>query len=510
MIDLGLSDETEGVNPFHFGPVGPDAFVARWNIIKEFAKQVAYGPNSYACIGGRRFGKSSILTVLDYVFLHEKSLAGRLLILRMDPLLHRYTTPSAVFAGLHTLLHHAALAVVERLRHQQPAVQPTPVSNIGYDSAYHAITASNQLHTGNVTAEAFGHALNRVIDALEEIGGPRRVVILIDEMDSFLDMPDHIELFGQLRASIYDGPAHRRLRLVLAGSSRFVQEETRRGSPLWNMLQKEYLIAFDEAGTDDLTARLPELDTTIRQAIWQASGGHPFIATYLLYHLKQHLLRHPDQPLTTAYVDTLVGRFLQTEIDHLNGWSKAIGLTGLQIYGLFVAEDGWLARPTIVQRVSDPKLDITAALNALCYHGFLLPDDAWGHFRRNGLLFRRWYHNEIARLIHELTPREAVQQLMPPFFRDLIVNGPLQAAFGERAVAAGAIKDSTVVTGNKNRVQQAIGDNIAQAGEDSSATVDDQSHDTKFDQREQKVDNQTNIAGDASTGSGILSAGGST
>lgn len=454
MIDLGLSDETEGVNPFHFGPVSHKEFVGRWPLIKEVAKQVAHGPNSYACIGGRRFGKSSILAVLAYVFLHEKSLAGRLLLLHMDPLLHPYSTPGSVFAGLHTLLHHTALAAVERLRHQQPIVQPA--SSVNYDGAYHAITASHQMPTSEVTAEAFGHALNRVIDALEEIGGPRRVVILLDEMDSFLDMPDHIELFGQLRASIYDGPAHRRLRLVLAGSSRFVQEETRRGSPLWNMLQKEYLIAFDEAGTDDLTARLPKLDTALRQAIGQESGGHPFIATYLLYHLKQRLLRQPDQPLTIAHVDTLVSRFLQTETNHLNGWSKAIGLTGLQIYGLFVAEDDWLARPTIVQRVGDPKLDITAALNALCYHGFLLPDEAWGHFRRNGNLFRRWYQNEIARLVHELTPRQDGQLLVPPFFRVLIVHGPLQ---------------------------------------------------TMFDQRWQTVDHQTNIAGDVNTGGGMVNTG---
>lgn len=461
MIDLGLSNDLQAVNPFHFGPATPDEFVGRWPLIKEMAVQVAYGPSNYACIGGRRFGKSSILNVLEYVLLHERSLCGRLLTLRVDPLLHRYITPGDVFVGLHNLLHHHGCEIVERLRHQQAASDPPPSGiRSDYDAALITIGASHDVQNSDVTAETFGHAINRVLDAFAEIGGPRRVVILLDEMDSFLDMSDHIELFGQLRASIYDGPACSRLRLVLAGSSRFVREETRRGSPLWNMLQKEYLIAFDEAGTNDLTAHLPELDETLRQAIWHQSGGHPFIATYLLYHLKQRLLHQPHQPLTTAAVDTLVGRFLQTEIDHLNGWSKAIGLTGLQIYGFFVAEDGWLARPTIAQRVGDPKLDITAALNALCYHGFLLPDEAWGQFRRNGLLFQRWYHNEIARLIHELTPRQDGQPIIHRFFRDLIVNGPLQSIFDQR---------NEKVEGNQTNI---VGDVDTGGGMFNTGTVD--------------------------------------
>lgn len=457
MIDLGLSDDPPEVNPFHFGPAGPDEFVGRWPLIKEMAVQMTRGLNSYACIGGRRFGKSSILNVLGYVLQHEKTLSGRVLILRVDPLLHRYATPEDVFCGFNMLLHHRALETVEKLRHQQAAINlPSQAPPTDYDEALYTIGTVHQVQPDDVTAEAFSHAINDVLNVLEEIGGPRRVVILLDEMDSFLDMPDHVELFGQLRACIYDGPACSRLRLVLAGSSRFVQEETRRGSPLWNMLQKEYLVAFDEAGTEELTTRLPEVNDSLRQAIWRESGGHPFIGTYLLYHLKQRLLRHPNQLLTADYVDTLVGRFLQTEMAHLNGWSKAVGLTGLQIYGLFFEEEGWLARRAIVERVGDPKLDVTAALNALCYHGFLLPDEAWGHFQRNGLVFWRWYQNEIARLSHELTPRRDGQLFIPRFFRDLIVQGPLQSV---------------------------------------------------FDQREQKVGGQTNIAGGVNTEGGMFNAG---
>ena len=115
MIDLGLADGADGVNPFHFGSTSVEEFVARWPLIKEMAGQLAYGPNSYACSGGRRFGKSSILKVLDYVLQHEQSLQGRILTLRVAPLLQRYGTPEEVFRCFYRLLHREAGEVVERL-----------------------------------------------------------------------------------------------------------------------------------------------------------------------------------------------------------------------------------------------------------------------------------------------------------------------------------------------------------------------------------------------------------
>ena len=65
--------------------------------------------------------------------------------------------------------------------------------------------------------------------------------------------------------------------------------------------------------------------------------------------------------------------------------------------------------------------------------GFLVPDESWGRFRRNGLVFWRWYQNEVARLVHELMPRADGELVIPRFFRDLVVQGPLQSVFDQRA-----------------------------------------------------------------------------
>jgi len=60
----------------------------------------------------------------------------------------------------------------------------------------------------------------------------------------------------------------------------------------------------------------------------------------------------------------------------------------------------------------------------------------------------------------------------------------------------GSVKDSNIITGSGNTVQTARGSNIAQASGGGTATVNDHSSRSVFDQRGQKVKTQYNIAGD--------------
>src|SRR5438445_4732656 len=51
-------------NPFHFGPATGEEFVGRWPLVQEMENELRNGHGSFGCIGGRRFGKTSILSVL--------------------------------------------------------------------------------------------------------------------------------------------------------------------------------------------------------------------------------------------------------------------------------------------------------------------------------------------------------------------------------------------------------------------------------------------------------------
>lgn len=90
-----------------------------------------------------------------------------------------------------------------------------------------------------------------------------------------------------------------------------------------------------------------------------------------------------------------------------------------------------------------------------------------------------------------------------------IAQGENAVAAGERGVAIrGDVKDSPIVTGDNNTIQQARGRNIAQAGPGGSSTVNDHSRRTAFDQRNQTVlGGQTNIEGGVHTSGGTLNTG---
>ena len=55
------------INPFHFNPAGPNEFVGRWPLVRELAGELALGASSYACVGGRRFGKTSLLSMVRHI-----------------------------------------------------------------------------------------------------------------------------------------------------------------------------------------------------------------------------------------------------------------------------------------------------------------------------------------------------------------------------------------------------------------------------------------------------------
>lgn len=80
-------------------------------------------------------------------------------------------------------------------------------------------------------------------------------------MDETVNLDWSEELQSRLRALVYSGRVRNRVRLVLAGSHRFLDQVNAKGSPLLNVLEHQFLTVFDEAGLQTLTDRadgLPE------------------------------------------------------------------------------------------------------------------------------------------------------------------------------------------------------------------------------------------------------------
>lgn len=314
---------------------------------------------------------------------------------------HNFKSEVAFFA---TLLHEVRRRVDadSRSRLKDPSPVKVPLDQDWLDG----------LLTGDppgLTLSRFEEALGYILDELHQAGGPTRLVLLLDEVGDTLRYPWHQVLFGQLRSLIYAGDLADNVRLALAGSRRFLDEVSDRGSPLWNVLKLHYLMAFGEATTYQLMERAPGLSETAQRVVWEQSGGHPFLAQYLLHHLWEAGIDQVDET-TVAQV---ANRFLHEEQAHLEGWAKAVGAAGLQVYDLLVEQTDWQDEMGLIKAIHDHNVPVKRALVDLCYHGFVVHDGDWKRYRCIGHLLRDWYLQEGKRLVEELSAEEQAGDLRP-------------------------------------------------------------------------------------------------
>lgn len=227
-------------NPFHYlRPILPNQFLGRWPLVTEIARDVSLGEgDSHACVGGRRFGKSSLLLALQHELRQMRADIGDHLVLPIifDFKGHNFVSERDFFAALLDQIQYRVDATVSN-----PSNDASPV-RVTLDHA--RLTRFRTGEPTGLSLSQFEEALDYILDRLYRAGGPTCVAILLDEVDDALRYPWHTILFGQLRALIYSGDLRDRVRLVFAGSRRFLDEVTDHGSPLWNVLKLHYLSAF--------------------------------------------------------------------------------------------------------------------------------------------------------------------------------------------------------------------------------------------------------------------------
>jgi len=370
-------------NPFRYlRPVSPAEFLGRWSMVAEIALDLTLDEgDSHACIGGRRFGKSSLLIMLHHRLQQFRVGEGDYLIL---PLLIDLNLD---FTSTITFFTHI-------LRKVYRQVDIDVASSSADDSAWMKAPLAPDLldnfpteDSPDLTFLKFKEILGHILDQLYQVYGPTRLVLLLDEVDKILTHSWHYALFNQLRSLTYIGDLADKVRLVMAGSQHFLDEVTDRGSPLWNILKLNYLTAFDESAIKQLIARADSLPPATQGAVWWQSGGHPFLAQYLLHHL----WKIGADRINEETVDQLVNRFLHEEERHLEGWARALGMTGLKIYRHFVHQPGWLEEIDLIRDLNEAKIPVKKGLVALVYHGLVIHDGYWSRYRRAGDLFQTWF-----------------------------------------------------------------------------------------------------------------------
>ena len=161
----------------------------------------------------------------------------------------------------------------------------------------------------------------------EEHGKPLRLILLLDEVESVIPHPWSQSLFNQLRSLIYDSPLADTVKLVLTGSAQVVQVREE-GSPLLNAVKIVHLEPLPQSSVCELATRGGRLDTQVAEAVFLQSGGHPFIAQYLLHYLWAMGFHEATVPDTERFARQM----RQIRSGDFHDWWMSVGDGGRQAY----------------------------------------------------------------------------------------------------------------------------------------------------------------------------------
>jgi tetratricopeptide (TPR) repeat protein len=288
------------VSPFVItGPTPDNVFFGRESEIREITEHVS--TKSYAIIGGRRIGKSSLL--------------GRL---------HRVRLPAA---GFRTLYHDCSTTpiydafVAATVRDWRPESPPSSPITLG-QLIQSVIVRSpvNQVHRSQslvVRASLLSHYLKRLSGfrrfrtIIQPPSGDKPLVLLLDEADKLVpsDRANGWRLFNELRALVNSGHAQ----VILSGERALREALQDPASPLFNFANEMLLGPLDFHSVEELITRpMDQLEIElvdekpIVDRIWTFTSGHPNIVQRLCRRLIERLNEQGVRSITLDDVNSVV------------------------------------------------------------------------------------------------------------------------------------------------------------------------------------------------------------
>jgi len=334
-------------------------------------------PISAAVFGGRRSGKTSLLSKLTRVLGGQAWAAGerRFVPCRLDLQRGRALTCSDDFF----------LWVLEELGETWELER-------GLERGL--IVEALQIRYRGTAARGPVDAFVRAFRSLDTRGERMRLVILIDESEHILTVEWGDDLRPNLRSLLTNSQIVEDVALVMAGSTQMYTKVTERDSPLENVLDRYCLPTLSREAMLALArqpneGRLPE---DVAEEVWRQTGGQPCMAQYILHELWDEL----EGELADATADDVrtVAETFDERTRHFSTWTETLGPAGLAVYRFLAEQDKAVDYPAIRQRF--PDMDATAlqgTVDAILYHG-LIHCQGRGRRRRYqiaGRMYRDWF-----------------------------------------------------------------------------------------------------------------------
>lgn len=347
-----------GRNPYNCAEPG-NLFVGYERLRQELLNGFRNG-RSYAVLGGRRCGKTSLL----------KQLAADL-----------QTTGLAPFTPLPRLLDIQGLDRLSPglLFHQMYSLMVDSIAAPEF-----SLQNSDRIYQQFLTAVKAAASL-----LTQRHGSDWLVIFLIDELDTAItSLPDD-QFFQNLRHLLMMSDFHSRFRVVASGVTGMAKLISSGSSPLNNLRNKHLGILTEKQARQLVLYGFPDrLDRELERTLFQLTGRHPYLLQGLLEKLWD---ARPD--LDKRTLKEASREFLREHHD-FERWLESFGPAEHAIYqALADVPESTLHARDIRHKIA-PELvpDIDDALTILSYHG-VIDDSDPDEPQIAGTMFRDWYHS---------------------------------------------------------------------------------------------------------------------
>lgn len=382
-------------NPFSYhAPALPQQFVGRKKLLEQMIYKLSHDTFSHLIIGGRKFGKTSLLLKIQDIFIEY---------LRTTQPTSMYVLP--VLLPLQRLDYHSARGFLGFMLHGlfQTLIAPDGEDTdlLHFKDATSHMQVQEFVNSGEqeCTYARFEQCLKDTRLHFEQKYGPLRLIFLLDGMETISHEPWITTTFSHLYSLIQDRELGRHIHLVVTGSARIMAAQEN-GSLFLKTLEPWGMEALDEEETLALIQQAGVIQPQISRAVLQYSGGHPFLTQYIMHYV-WHSLHTGQQPDVKAIVE----EFYRTHDTDLERWQQDIGENGLLAYKALQQTGTWMSRKEINQFLGRPeiKAQLGRGLKSLVIHG-LITQHNWDTYRVSGELFQRWFVEYVLPALPTTTP----------------------------------------------------------------------------------------------------------
>jgi hypothetical protein len=363
-------------NPYIFtDSVQPEMFFGRQEEISNLINHLTGMPGeSIALIGGRRMGKTSLLKMLwQWLEIRMNEPAS-------DPL------PLPFLWDFHGANINS---VYDFFRILTKAVQKKLNNLLGKSLTNTPIFAKEL-----PPPIAFQQIMEEWEKILVDQRGCRlRFILLLDECEQIIGKPWVPELYSALRFLLQEHTTPPLLKIVMAGSHRFLSRVREDGSPLRNVLTDPITLSvLDMQSTYDLITQPTKnvLSNEVVQTVVRQSGGHPFLTQYIMHGLWNYGLDR----VTTETVQNVTSQFFRKRSD-FQDWADDIGASGLKVYEVLSRTNDTLTESQIRANFHPIPPDTPQTLETLCYHGLIVRELDGQKYRVAGQMFQEWFDANI-------------------------------------------------------------------------------------------------------------------